>query len=65
MGNCKPESLLNERRPEERKPVFCLHLDQRPVGDQESKDLSSSGLEVRRALQRIRRSQSMVSYVFL
>lgn len=37
--------FLKERRPEnDREPIICLHMDQRPVGGQQSKNLSSSGL---------------------
>lgn len=33
-------------------PVICPHMDQRPMGDQESKDLSSGGLQVKWTIQR-------------
>ena len=36
---------LKERRPEDdREPIICLHMDQRSVGGQQSKNLSSSAL---------------------
>lgn len=55
-------SLLKERKPEDdREPVICPHVDQRPVGDRLSKDLPSSGLEVQRTVQRVRRFKPMES----
>lgn len=60
------KSLPKERRPEnDREPVICPHMNQRPMGDQESKDLSSTGLKVKQTIQRVRRFKLMESYVFL
>ena len=60
------KSLPKERKPEgDREPVICPHMDQRPVDDQEPKDLSSGRSEIKRTVQRVRRFKPVESCVFL